>query len=345
MERPAARISVVIRNVSWVGIVAHTGFIPLFAWLGFTQLAVVNVVSVATWITAALANRANKSTLAMWLLVGEVSVHASLATVTLGWESGFQYYLIPLVPFVMFNDRLAARITWVTSVAIFGSFLFLRAFAPVLPLDPRVATLLTYSNLVIPFLALSLVTWFFRRASISAEAQMEQMALTDPLTGLFNRRHMDRLLEDAKERFTVDGRPFCVVMADLDHFKSVNDEAGHDAGDRVLRAVVTVFGEQLRSTDAVARWGGEEFLVLLSNTHADAALEVAQRLRLAAESKLRQIAELTQPITLTIGVASFRQNLDISALIKAADEALYSGKLAGRNRVVVGEVPVKLKVV
>jgi diguanylate cyclase (GGDEF)-like protein len=337
MERPSARISVVTRNVVWVGIAAHTLFIPLFAWLGQPFLAAVNVASVALWIVAALANRARRWSLAMWLIAGEVSVHACLATMTLGWDSNFQYYLIPLVPFVMFNDRLSARSIWITSVAVFAAFLVLRAVAPVLPLDPRVAALITYSNLVIPFLALALVTYYFRLASISAEARMEQMALTDPLTGLYNRRHMDGLLQEAKERFAVDGRPFCVILADLDHFKSVNDQSGHDAGDRVLRAVATVFGEQLRVTDAVARWGGEEFLVLLSATKPDAALDVAQRLRASAEAKLRTVAGIDQTVTLTLGVASFRANLDLSALIKVADEALYTGKIAGRNRVVFSD--------
>lgn len=345
MERPPARISVVIRNVVWVGIAAHSGFIPLFAWLGHTQLAALNVASVLTWIVAAFANRAHKSTLAMWLIVGEVVVHASAATVTLGWESGFQYYLIPLVPFVMFNDRLGARAVWITSVLVFGTFIGLRAFAPVLPLDPRIGTLVVYSSLAIPFLALALVTYYFRLASMSAEAKMEQMALTDPLTGLYNRRHMDRLLAEAKDKFAADGRPFCVIMADLDHFKAVNDQSGHDAGDRVLRAVATVFGEQLRVTDAVARWGGEEFLVLLSGTKPEAALDVAQRLRSAAETKLKALAEVSNDVTITIGIASFRPHLDIAALIKAADEALYSGKIAGRNRVVVGESPPTLKAV
>jgi diguanylate cyclase (GGDEF)-like protein len=339
MERPPARISLVIRNVGWVGIAAHTGYIPLFLWLGHPALAAFNILSVATWIAAILANRSHRSTLAMWLLVTEVGVHAALATMTLGWESGFQYYLIPLTPFVMFNDKLGARAVWLTSGLVFAAFLALRVFAPVLPLDPRVGTLIVYSNLVIPFLALALVTYYFRLASVNAERRMEQLALTDPLTGLFNRRHMHRLLDEAQERFSRDGLPFCVIMADLDHFKQVNDQSGHDAGDRVLRAVATVFGQQLRVTDAVARWGGEEFLVLLSSTKPDTALDVAQRVRAAAEGQLRSLAELEQPVTLTLGIASFRPALDIAGLIKAADEALYTGKVAGRNRVVVGDAP------
>ena len=105
----------------------------------------------------------------------------------------------------------------------------------------------------------------------------------------------------------------------------------------MLRAVATVFAEQLRASDAVARWGGEEFLVLLASTRPDAALEVAQRLRAAAEKRLREVAEVGHPVTLTLGVASIRSDLAIGDLIKAADEALYSGKALGRNRVVVSD--------
>lgn len=339
MERPSARISVVIQNVVWVGIVAHAGFIPLFSWLDQPGLALFNVGSVASWVAAAIANRGGRPNLAMWLLYGEVVAHAVLATGVFGWDSGYQYYLLPLVPFVMFNDRLGPRAVTLASVGVFVSLAGLRLFAPTWPMDPRIAWLTGVANLAIPLLALALITFYFRLASVTVEQSMARMALTDPLTGLFNRRHMDGLLEAAHARFTVDGKAFSVIMADLDHFKGINDSSGHDAGDRVLRAVATLFGEQLRETDAVARWGGEEFLVLLSSPKPEHALDVAQRLCRAAEQKLRALAGVAHAVTLTLGVATMRPNLDVAGLIKAADDALYSGKAAGRNRVVVGALP------
>lgn len=345
MERtaPDARISVVVSHVSWVGIVAHSCFIPLFAWLGHAALAWFNVLSVAIWVGAALLNRSRRSTLAMWLLFAEVVAHATIATSTLGWESGFQYYLIPLIPFVMFHDHLKGRTVGLASLGVFAVFILLKAFAPQLALDGRVASLLTYSNIAIPFIALGLVTYYFRLASVTAEARMELMALTDSLTGLYNRRHMEGLLEEAKARYTRDGRPFCVIVADLDHFKEVNDTYGHDVGDKVLRAVASVFAEELRGVDAVARWGGEEFLVLLSETKLEDAVEVAHRLRSAAEEHLGERAGLPRKVTLTLGLAGYRRGTEISTLIKSADEALYAGKSSGRNRVVIDQTLAAVK--
>lgn len=339
MVRPAARISVVIRNVVWVGIVAHAGFVPLFLWLDHPGLALFNVGSVASWVAAALANRLNRSTLAMWILWVEVVAHACVATAVFGWDSGYQYYLIPLVPFVMFNDRLKAGPVWAASLAVFSAIAALRTFAPTAPMDPRIAWLTDVANLAIPLLALGLITFYFRLASVTVEQSMARMALTDPLTGLYNRRHMDDLLEAAHARYATEGKPFSVILADVDHFKGINDSSGHDAGDRVLRAVAKLFGEQLRESDAVARWGGEEFLVLLPASKPDSALDVAQRLCKAAEERLRALAGVAHAVTLTLGVATMRPNLDVAGLIKTADAALYSGKASGRNRVVVGAMP------
>src|SRR5678815_2927811 len=151
-----------------------------------------------------------------------------------------------------------------------------------------------YGNLAIPVLALALVSYHFRRASTLAERRMESMAHTDPLTGLLNRRSMEQRLREAAQGFQRTGRPFCVVMADVDHFKRINDDHGHEAGDRVLRAVAALLGADLRSHDAVARWGGEEFLLLLPDTDLGTAGDVADRLRGAAQARLRNSAGFDQ---------------------------------------------------
>jgi diguanylate cyclase (GGDEF)-like protein len=340
---PPPRIAAVIRNVAWVGVAAHAGFIPMFAALGYPRLAAFNVASVAMWVAAWIANRRDRSTLAMGLLAAEVVAHAVLAVLALGWSSGFQYYLIPLIPFVMFNDRLRGRTVVAISAAVSATLLALRAVAPVAAggeggaaVGGALAPLLRYGNLAIPLLALALVSFYFRSASTRAERRMESMALTDPLTGLLNRRSMEQRLREAAHAFTRGGRPFCVVMADVDHFKRVNDVHGHAAGDRVLRAVAALFGEGLRGKDAVARWGGEEFLLLLPETEAETAREIAERLRAAAEARLAETAGIAAgaSVTLTFGVAVFGESgMRVGECLRRADEALYAGKAAGRNRV------------
>ena len=135
---PNTRIALVIRYVSWVGIIAHAGFVPLFAALGVPFLAAFNVVSVLLWIAAAQLNSNGRSTAAMWVLYGEVTAHAILAVLSLGWSSGFEYYLIPLIPFVMFNDRLRPWVVVVASMLVLLTFAVLQEVAPgaVLAPDP-----------------------------------------------------------------------------------------------------------------------------------------------------------------------------------------------------------------
>ncbi|MBK7863564.1 MAG: GGDEF domain-containing protein [Archangiaceae bacterium] len=336
MSAPLARISVVIRNVVWVGIVAHAGFVPMFWLLGHPLLAAFNVLSVASWVAARQFNRRGHSTVAMWLLVGEVSAHALLAVMTLGWASGFQYYLIPLIPFVMFNDRLGMKVVAGVSVTVCFAFLGLHALAPAGDVAGPVAVAQTYANIVIPFLALALVSVYFRVASTTAEQYLARMALTDPLTGLLNRRRMDERLEEERSRFERSGRAFGVILADVDHFKSINDSYGHEVGDRVLRAVASVLKQGLRGQDEAARWGGEEFLLLLPDTHQQGARDVADRLREAIERQLTELAGLSKPVTMTFGVTAFAGSHTLEACLKSADAAMYAGKRSGRNRVVDG---------
>ena len=327
-----SRIAPVIRHVTWVGVVAHGAFVPLFLLLGQPLLAAFNVVSVCCWIAAHLVNGRGRSSVAMWLIVGEVVGHALLAVGLLGWASGFQYYLVPLVPFVMFNERLRGTFALVVSVVVLIAFVMLYEFAPAPLLDPSINHALSVTNIVIPFVALALISFHFRNASIAVERQVAEMAVTDPLTGLFNRRHMNQRLREEESRAARTSAPFSVIIVDIDHFKRINDTSGHDAGDRVLRDLAQLLRDMVRTQDIVARWGGEEFLVVLPQTPLTGALEVAERLRLAAEATLARELDGIDAVTLTLGAAEYAGSVPES--LKLADVALYQGKAAGRNRVV-----------
>ncbi len=327
-----SRIAPVIRHVTGVGVVAHAAFVPLFLLLGQPLLAGFNGLSLVCWVAAHLVNGRGRSSLAMWLLVAEVVAHALLAVGLLGWASGFQYHLIPLVPFVMFNERLRGTSALVVSAAVLIVFLVLYELAPAPRLDPGVNHALSVANVVVAFVALALITFHFRNASIAVERQVAEMAVTDPLTGLFNRRHMHQRLREEESRAARTQLPFSVIIADIDHFKRVNDTAGHDAGDGVLRDLAQLLRDTLRTQDIVARWGGEEFLVVLPQTALKGALEVAERVRRAAEARLGRDLEGIDSVTLTLGAAEYAGS--VAESLRLADVALYQGKEAGRNRVV-----------
>jgi diguanylate cyclase (GGDEF)-like protein len=164
-------------------------------------------------------------------------------------------------------------------------------------------------------------------------AQMHQMAHTDALTGLENRRAMQVKLESELERARRYSRPFAVLLADLDHFKRVNDTYGHSVGDQVLREAAQRLSQHLRETDSLARWGGEEFLVLAPETGIHQAHHLAQRLL----ESIRETPISGVSVTVSLGVACYRQGDTIAAILSRADEAMYRAKATGRNQVELEE--------
>lgn len=172
------------------------------------------------------------------------------------------------------------------------------------------------------------------RNKLMALAQThEHAARTDELTGLANRRDMQNRLNTEFSRFKRSGHHFSVVLIDLDLFKRVNDDYGHDAGDIVLQQFSELTRTVVRQTDVAARWGGEEFLLLLPDTTLLQALALAERLRAdVAATEFRHRGEIL-PVTISAGVCSISKANSVNELLKQADIQLYNAKDAGRNRI------------
>jgi two-component system cell cycle response regulator len=163
------------------------------------------------------------------------------------------------------------------------------------------------------------------------------LALIDPLTGLYNRRFLNAHLGTVLQQMQEQGKPVSLVVADVDHFKAVNDTYGHDAGDEVLRAVAQRILGNIRSFDMAARLGGEEFVVVMPDTPPEDAMAAAERLRAKiAESPLAIVGGRPICVTASLGVAASVRDDESAALLKRADQALYVAKRDGRNRVVPG---------
>lgn len=167
---------------------------------------------------------------------------------------------------------------------------------------------------------------------------LQRASLTDPLTGIANRRAMrERLLSEAN-RSQRGGQQFSVLMLDLDHFKRINDTHGHEAGDLVIVAVAKTLESNLRNFDFCARWGGEEFLILLTGTDLETAAGVADKLRQAVSA--HEVSYLGQrlPVTFSGGLATHLPGAEIDDTLRQADHALYAAKSGGRNRIELGAV-------
>jgi diguanylate cyclase (GGDEF)-like protein len=162
-------------------------------------------------------------------------------------------------------------------------------------------------------------------------AQLSLLATIDPLTGLRNRRAIEEFLHDALSAARRREHPLSLLLVDVDHFKTFNDRLGHRSGDEVLAHIARALDGALRAEDAIGRWGGEEFLVVLPATDEEGALAATERLRAALAADQPPVAvEHGLPVTVTLGVAEWRDE-DASELISRADEALYRGKAAGRD--------------
>ncbi|PTL39015.1 sensor domain-containing diguanylate cyclase [Alkalicoccus saliphilus] len=158
--------------------------------------------------------------------------------------------------------------------------------------------------------------------------ELEQLSITDSLTGLYNRRYIESRLEDFLEEARNNRVPFGVLMIDIDHFKVVNDRFGHQAGDEVLKELAGVLSSGVRSDDVIGRLGGEEFLILLGSAGKEEAVETGERLcRLAADKVWKSPA-----VTISVGVSVYEKGDSKLDLLEKADKALYKSKAEGRNR-------------
>ena len=170
------------------------------------------------------------------------------------------------------------------------------------------------------------------------ERDLREQAITDPLTGLYNRRYLRELLQRELVRGARAGESIALILMDVDHFKHINDTFGHEAGDIVLTAVGALLRKNVRGSDIACRYGGEEFALVLPETGAESAQRRAEDIRLAlGQLELKHLGKRIGKITASLGIALFPvHGEDMDSLLRVADEALYDAKGAGRDRVVVG---------
>ncbi len=168
---------------------------------------------------------------------------------------------------------------------------------------------------------------------IVQDINSQKAADIESLTGLYNRRYMMTRLQDEVERTARTGIPFSLILTDIDYFKTINDEHGHDCGDEVLQVLSNVMKSQVRAMDVLCRWGGEEFLLLLPETDTQKARMLAERIRKSVSNEHFIYENKQFRLTMTFGVSTYEKGMSIKELIKVADLALYRGKALGRNRV------------
>lgn len=328
-----------IQRIAWTAAGLHAGFMVIFALLGVTELVLTNVGSVLIFVVAGLLLRRHRLLLAYLLGMTEVIGHALLTVLTIGWGSGFHYYVLLLLPMLFLNDTLTMRTKWLLTFGLIGCYSLMRLLsqlvAPIYAPPPEVLETMQQLNIIAMMLLLAQFCYIYYRVVAHAERYLRSIAHTDSLTGLDNRRRwLERAAQVLQQRRAGEVA-VSLIMGDIDHFKQINDRCGHDGGDAALVRVSRLLSTSLRRSDCVARWGGEEFIMLLPATPLAQALHVAEALRLRIEQTCVDTANAR--LSMTFGVCELGPGESIEAAISRADAALYSGKRNGRNRVEAAE--------
>ena len=261
-----------------------------------------------------------------------------------GWSSGVQHFLTLMIVLVFFNvyDKALYKAIWFVVMLAFRILLFsISQQVPAMyKMTVEANTVYQTVNTVAFFLMLACMCVIFATSIQDTERELRltnqtlsKEAGTDPLTGLPNRRAM---IEQIEKYYKQNGdQPFSVAIADLDFFKNVNDTYGHNCGDYTLVKLTELFREQAMDRYTVCRWGGEEFCFFIPGMNLDEASVLMNDLCFAVEKMQLEYEDHQFSITVTIGVEEYDFSSPLEELLDSADEKLYMGKKAGRNRVVV----------
>ena len=252
-----------------------------------------------------------------------------------------QLMILPIVPTIVLAARAQGfgPILWCYPALLLFHFILARHVANALtvvllvvlaPVSYRAAGPAVTLRLLMTLALTAVLSNILVNVISGLQERLLEQSIVDPLTGAYNRRHMESSLTDAIERNRRTGAPASVFLIDVDHFKSINDQFGHAAGDTVLKGVVALMRQRARRTDLLFRIGGEEFVLLLPDTHEEDAAVLAEDLRaLIAQAPLLY----HYPVSVSVGVSELRPGESLDSWLKYADEALYRAKEIGRNRV------------
>ena len=311
----------------------HVVYVLFFWAVGATLLVWVNLGSLLVFVAVRRLLHMRRLRLAVTLFWLEVLPHVAFGTLTLGWDSGYHYALLMFVPFVALTGsrRQVHGFTGLLLLLLLALEVLQREFGPLAPIPEAYLLLLNWFNLAIFVVALSVLTTLYRRKIADAEQRLRTLATVDALTGLHNRHYFEQVWSLACAQQRRAKGTLCLLMVDLDHFKQLNDTHGHQAGDRMLVECGRIFGEAVRDIDTLARWGGEEFALLLPGTTLEQSKVVAERTRAGIEALvvIHQGAELR--CTASFGLTEMLPADTLDQMITRADRALYTSKMAGRN--------------
>ena len=337
--------------VSLAVAMGHLIFLVLFYIAGVTPLFIYNIFIVLMYTYSGLVwSRKGKYVNVFAFLIVEIMVHSVIATILTGWNPGFMIYTITLIPicfyisFTLEEIKKDLRVSLYTSLMISVIYMTMivitRHSEPVSHINSTIEEIFFYFNNIIAlafllyFAVLYVIEMRNMQRNLRVEnVELEEQANYDKLTHLLNRNSMTKYFNDIIEFSELEDKNFCILMADIDDFKKVNDTYGHDCGDEVLKKIAAIITNDVRQGDLVFRWGGEEILVLI-RADLKVATNVAHRICNHVATSLTKYEDKDIRVTITIGVAAFMKGMTADELVKQADVKLYYGKQHGKDQVV-----------
>jgi diguanylate cyclase (GGDEF)-like protein len=295
-------------------------------------------------IRSGASQRLRDPSLAVWQMLFAIGCNA-VAFIIAGHARGIT---LPILAVILMFGMFGMSMQQVAFIALYGLLCFgLSALYVTRYTNPVESPELMLSYVLIVVVVLSattFLTWRLRQMSDRIRHQrtelekalekIKDIAVRDELTGAYNRRFMLEKMREETSRADRDSQSLLFVILDVDHFKAVNDSLGHQAGDLALQALVQVCQKNIRNHDALGRWGGEEFLILLTQTNAALGLASVERIRAQVASTPVEIFTSTLTLTVSIGVTAYLPGEDIEKTLARADQALYAAKGQGRNQTV-----------
>lgn len=285
---------------------------------------------------------------AVWLAYFGINLFSLAGIITLGWDSGFYFYLLIIGPLLFLHPngslRLKISMSAISAIHLIVLSQIFSDGSSLYYLSPALLALGHFANVMALYVILAYFIFIYSWAAKQSEKRLkelsskwENLASKDMLTGLYNRRAMTEYLDEEVSRVNRGDKTFTLAMIDIDKFKSVNDTFGHQAGDEVIKTIANIMSGHFRHHDMIARWGGEEFVIAFPETSIRSAASIADSLRKKiAKTQITADGHKIKA-TVTIGLARYDIEDGLDACINGADQALYFGKQAGRNQVIVGQ--------
>lgn len=334
--KPCFKVARFANRVRPLSLIFNGLFAIIFALLHVWPLVFVYLAGLIFQIWLEMLNTRKAEPMLHWnWLLGLLQI--TVTAVLIGPKADFQQYLFAALLMIFFSLKQALLYKVLRATLVIGIFLtidiWLEPGWAVFPQSSAVLTTLSHVNTLGSSLVLAGMAHAQALTRDEAEENLRQAATTDELTGLFNRRAIGSFIDQEAARSARTGHPLSFVLCDIDRFKQINDTWGHAAGDHVLKRLSVTLKTILRGYDGIARWGGEEFLIVLPDASPESAVATAERIRKLLAGVHIEFQDERIQISMTFGVSGLMAEENWQAAIARADDALYRGKTTGRNRV------------